>query len=285
MIGLLVLITAAIWIAAALPGEPSLDVTFLDVGDGLCVIVRSPAGKTLVMDCGTASWRQSDTIGEKLVAPYLQSLGIDTIDVAVLSHPHADHVSGYAGLLRAKPAKLVLDIAATHPSPHYRQFLEQVKESGARYRIARRGQTIDLGGGAIAHVLHPDPNARCSDLNNNSIVLRIVYRGVAVLLAADTGEEAEREILDSGLDLRSDILQVGHHGSERASTPEWLERVQPKIAVISCAGRSRYGHPDRETLDRLASMEARVYMTAKHGAVAISTDGETVRVRRFRKSR
>ena len=285
MIGLLALVTAAVWIAAALPGEPSLVVAFLDVGDGLCVVVRSPAGKTLVMDCGTASWRQSDTIGEKLVAPYLQSLGVDTIDVAVLSHPHADHVSGYAGLLRAKSAKLVLDIGATHPSPYYREFLEEVKKSGANYRIAKRGQTIDLGGGVVAQVLHPDPNSRYGDLNNRSVVLRIVYRSVAVLLSADAEAAAEREMLDSGLNLQSQILQVGHHGTAEASSPEWLERVQPEVAVISCARRSRYGHPDQETIDRLASVGARTYTTAEHGAVAFSTDGETVRARIFRKSR
>ena len=285
ILAVMALVPVAIWLSVAFQGEPPLTVTFLDVGDGLCAVVRSPSGATLVMDCGTATWRKSETIGEKLVAPYLQSMGVDTIDVAVLSHPHADHVSGYAGLLRLKPARLVLDIGARHGSPYYRRFLEVVRESGANYRIAKRGQSIDLGGGVVAHVLNPDPAKEYTDLNNNSIVLRIVYKNASFLLAADAGAEAERDILASCDKLRSQVLQVGHHGSDQSSTPEWLYAVRPGLAVISCARRSRYGHPSQEVIDRLNSLRSRVYTTGKHGAVTITTDGDTVSVRTHRKSR
>ena len=285
ILGLAVLVAVAIWLTVALHGERPLEVTFLDVGEGLCIVVRSPSGTTLVMDCGTATWRKSETIGEKLVAPYLQSMGVDTIDVAVLSHPHADHVSGYAGLLRLKPAKLVLDTGARHGSPYYHRFLEAVKESGAKYRIAKRGQSIDLGGGVTAEVLNPDPAREYIDLNNNSIVLRIVYKNATFLLAADAEAEAERDMLASCGRLRSQVLQVGHHGSERASTPEWLYAVRPEIAVISCARQSRYGHPSEEVIDRLNSLRSRVYTTGEHGAVTITTDGETVSVCTHRKPR
>lgn len=279
------IVTTAVWGYALRPVSPALTVTFLDVGEGLCTVVRTPAGKVMVVDCGTSSWRKSDTIGEKLVAPYLQSMGVDWIDVAVLSHPHSDHISGYAGLLRLKPPKLVLDLGAKHASPHYRAFLTEVKRSGAKYRTARSGQSIEMGDGVVVQVLSPDPAGLYSDLNNRSIVLRVVYGEVAILLAADAEGEAEERMLDSRAEVRSDVLQVGHHGAAAGTTPRWLGSVEPRIAVISCGHRNQYGHPSAEVLGRLEASGARIYRTDRHGAVSITTDGRTLKARTFAASR
>ncbi|MHB9038836.1 MAG: ComEC/Rec2 family competence protein [Armatimonadota bacterium] len=278
LIAIAALIAVCVWVYALAPSRNVMDVTVMDVGEGLCVVLRAPSGKVMVMDCGTSSWRNNEAVGESVVVPYLRHLGRDSIDVAVLSHPHSDHVSGFARLLKAMPAKLVLDIHAKHASPFYKHFLQQVRKSGATYRIARRGQKIEMGDGVIVEVLHPDPNAHYSDLNNNSIVLRVVYRNVAVLLAADAGEEAEREIIDSGAAVRAQVLQVGHHGSRESSSMEWLAKVKPAIAIISCGKWNNYGHPSAEAVDRLKSCGARVYRTDRCGAVTISTDGCTIRV-------
>jgi competence protein ComEC len=236
----------------------------------------------MVIDCGTSSWRKSQSVGDRLAAPYLSSLGVDTIDVAVLTHPHADHVSGYASLLAVKPAKLVLDVGAKHASPYYFRFLRAVKKCKATYRIAKRGQSIDMGDGVIARVLSPDPVEDYADLNDNSIVLRVTYKKVALMLAADAGEEVERRILHTGARVESQVLQVGHHGSARATSPGWLAAVNPRIAVISCGRHNEYGHPSRDVLDRLNSRGTRVYRTDRNGAVMVSTDGRTVRVRGWR---
>jgi len=277
-------LSAAIWLWALFGNDPGLRVAFLDVGEGLCTIVTTPSGKTLVMDCGTSSWRDTEAVGDKVAAAYLQSQGVDTIDVAVLSHPHADHISGFARLLGCKPARLVLDIGARHASPHYHAFLEAVKSSGATYRIARRGQTIDLADGVTVQVLNPNPSTTYSDLNERSMVLRVVYRDVAFLLAADSGEEAEHAMLGLGGDLRAQVLQVGHHGSAAGTSPEWLAAVRPQVAVISCGRSNGFGHPSRETVDRLRARGIRVYRTDQQGAVTVTTDGETVRIRSVRQA-
>jgi len=116
-------------------------------------------------------------------------------------------------------------------------------------------------------------------LNNQSIALRLTYRNTAFLLAADTEAEAERDMLGTNLDFSAQVLQVGHHGSETSSTLDWLQAVRPKIAVISCARKSEYNNPDEEVVERLQEVGARVYVTGKHGAITITTDGQTIDVR------
>jgi len=279
------LMATGIWVHAFISPK-TLDVTVMDVGEGLCVVTSTPSGKVMVMDCGTSSWRKNETVGESAVAPYLRKLGKGRIDVAVLSHPHSDHVSGYSGLLEQTPASLVLDIGATeHASPLYRRFLRTVKKCGSTYRIAKRGQEIDMKDGVILEILNPAPSTDYFDLNNRSIVLRIVYKNVAIILAADAEEPAETDILDSGLPVRAQVLQVGHHGSEAGSSTRWLEEVNPSMAVISCGRRNKYGHPSSKTVDRLTSYGARVYRTDKCGAVTISTDGRIVHVDTCAKTR
>lgn len=275
----------AIWFYAFLSGERDLSVTFLDVGEGACTVIRTPSGRTVVVDCGTSSWRKPESVGEKLVAPYLQGIGVDTIDVAILTHPHADHVSGYAGLLSAKPARVVIDIGEKHASPHYTAFLKSVKRCGATYRVARAGQVIDMRDGVLLRVLSPDPARAESDLNESSIVLRVTFGRTAFLLAADAGDEAERSILAGGAEVAAQVLQVGHHGSASSTSPEWLAAVKPKLAVISCGRRNVYGHPSRETTDRLRAFGVRTYRTDIHGAVEFRTNGEAISVRTFRRPR
>jgi competence protein ComEC len=272
------LVAVAVWLSVAFSGPRPLEVTFFDVGDGLCAFVYTPSGKALIVDCGSSSWRDNSSIGRKLVVPYLQSLGLDGIDAAVLTHPHADHVSGFPGLLKMEPARLVLECGADNAGPEHKAFLKAVKASHARYRIARRGQVLDMGDGVRARILDPSADIDYTNLNDNSIVMRITYKRVAVLLAADAGNAAEHDIIDSGADVRAQVLQVGHHGSRDATSPEWLSAVHPRIAVISCARHSHYGFPSRQVLDRLASFGARTYPTGQYGAVTISTDGDSISV-------
>ena len=271
-------IALIVWIAALIPVRPTMQVTFFDVGDGLCTLIRTPSGRTLMMDCGTSSWRRPSDVGRKLIAPYLQSQGLSKIDALVLSHPHSDHLSGIPGLLRSEPAVLVMDTGETEQSSEYRTFLRAVRACHARYRKLRCGQTIDMGDGVTAQVIGPPRNAGYDDANDRSVVLRVVFGRVAMLLASDAGEDTEAEMVASGAKLRAQVLQVGHHGSAHSTSPQWLSVVRPSIAVISCSGRSRYGFPSRKVLDRLASCGARTYTTGQSGAVTVTTDGTSVRV-------
>lgn len=279
------LVAVLAWSGVLAPSSRTLQVTFLDVGDGLCTILRTPTGRTLVMDCGTSSWRNSASVGKTLAAPYLRSLGLDAVDVVVLSHPHSDHECGLPGLMKLEPPRMVLDIGPKWRSKEHKEFLRAVRSCGAKYRIARRGQTLDLGDGVKATILNPSPEADPADLNEESIVMRVTYKRVAIMLDADAGSTAEKDILDSGANVRAQVLQVGHHGSDSATSAEWLAAVRPKVAIISCARRSQYHFPSRRVTGRLASCGARTYVTGRSGAVTVTTDGASVRVSPFRSIR
>lgn len=281
LMGIAAIAVVVVWIGAVLPGPSTLSVTFFDMGDGECTLIRTPSGRTMVIDCGTSSWRDASSVGSKLIVPYLQSLGVDSIDVAVLTHPHSDHLSGFAGLLKTEPARLVIDSGLRQESPEYYAFLKAIRTSHASYRKLRRGQIIDMGDGVTARVLSPR-EASYQDPNDDSIVLRLTYKHVAILLSADATEKAESDMLASKMNLQAQVLEVGHHGSRDATSPEWLAAVKPRIAVISCAAHSRYGFPSTEVLRRLSSCEARTYVTGQCGAVTVTTDGSSIHVGTFR---
>lgn len=274
----LAVLTIALCMYALLPTQGQLNVTVMDVGEGLCIVARTPSGKTLVMDCGTCSRRDNQGVGESVVVPYLTKAGMRGIDVVIASHPHEDHISGFPRLFAKLPPRLVLDSGAREDSATYRRFLAAVRRSGARYRIAERGQVLDLGDGVSVQVLSPPPASRDVDPNTHSVVARVIYGRTAFLLAADADDETESEILASGQPLRAQVLQVGHHGSAGASSPKWLAAIHPQIAVISCGRRNPYGHPAPETLARLDSLRTRVYRTDRDGAITFLSDGATITV-------
>ena len=278
------LVAIFLWASALLPGHKTLNVTFLDVGEGLCVVVQTPSGKIVAMDCGTSGRRDNTSIGQNLTARYLQQLGADSIDVAILSHPHADHISGYATLLDAKPAKMVLDIGVHDRTPYYKAFLRSVRKCRAHYRIAKRGQSIDMGDGVILQILSPSPDVTYSNLNERSMVTRIVFKHTSILLTGDADREAEEDLLKSGNSLCAQVLQVGHHGSETSTSTQWLASVRPQVAIISCGRRNRYRHPSPSTLMRLNSSGCKVYRTDRNGAVVVTTDGSTISIRSFRQN-
>ncbi|MGQ9454572.1 MAG: ComEC/Rec2 family competence protein [Armatimonadota bacterium] len=279
---LALVVTVAIWTYALLPTAPRLTLTVLDVGEGLCAVLKTPTGKIIVVDCGTSSWRNNEAVGPKLAAPYLQSLGVNVIDLAVLTHPHSDHISGYSALLKLLPAKTVLDIGPSPNCPGYREFVNTVRKCRARHYIAQRGQAFKSPDGVSIHVLNPNRSITYDDLNNKSIVLRVSYKRATFLLAGDIEESAESEILGSGIKLRSDVLLVGHHGAKETCSPPWLTAIKPRIAIISCGRGNNYGHPSPSVIRRLRSLNVHVFRTDKNGAILVSTDGKRLLVRTFR---
>lgn len=257
----------------------ALEVTFLSVGQGDCALVRTHSGRTMLIDGGTES---GSDVGYNVIAPFLRRKGVNRIDVLVLSHPHADHLSGLVAVMREFRVGMVLDPCIAHPSPIYNEFLQAVKDREVTYRRGVRGQTLDLGDGAKAEVLNP-PFQRLSgtqdDVNNGSVVLRLSSQGYRILFAGDAEYDAELDIMRSGVSVKCDVLKIGHHGSNDATSADWLDAARPKIAVISVGRYNAFGHPHKEVLSRLVERGARVYRTDQHGAVTIrfADGGMTVR--------
>ena len=271
-----------IWFAALSSKPETLTAVFLDVGQGDCIFMRTPSGRTILVDGGGRSDDpKTDIIGPKVVEPFLRREAVNKIDLLVLTHPHEDHVQGLVSVVRDFRVGMVLDAGIPHGSQGYQEFLRTIEKRHIPYHRAVRGQEIDFGDGVCARVLNPGPNRLVGtedDTNNNSVVLRITYGKCAILLTGDIGEEAEVDILRSGERLTSDLLKVCHHGSLTGTSDEWLEAVKPAIAVIS-VGKNSFGHPSEEVEERLADRGIKVYRTDRDGAitVTISADGLSVK--------
>lgn len=275
------------WGWALWPREAILSVTFLDVRHGDCAFIRTPSGRTILIDAGAGGGKYAYNAGSKVVAPYLRRRGVSMLDLVVMTHPHEDHIGGMQDALEHIGARAVLDGGGFEPTTSYRRTLKLMKKGGAKYALAKRGQTISFPDGVRLETLNPDGDASDfgddEDTNNHSIVLRLTYREASFIFQADAGTEAEAEMLRECENVRAQVLKVGHHGSEDATSETWLDAVSPSVAVISVGRRNSYGLPSSATLQRLADHHVRVFRTDRDGAVTITTDGERMRVSAMRR--
>jgi competence protein ComEC len=300
--GSILAIAAIGWLLIAHPfthefERDRLSVTFLDVGQGDSILISFPKGASMLLDsggrAGFASRGSEDEnedvfvedrigIGEAAVMPYLWSRGIGRLDWIAASHGHPDHTGGFGEIVEGFEIGAALKGVTGHKESPHDLFTKAAAVSGAPLRIVRRGDTLVIDGVRIEALapLAESGRAPMSD-NNESMVLRLSYGGRSFLLTGDIEKEAESRLVQSGTDLRADVLKVAHHGSKTSSTTEFLEKVNPRHAVISVAKLSPFGHPHAETIARLRTMSACVWRTSECGAITISTDGTDLRVETF----
>lgn len=293
----LLIAVAASWMGGTIGGplgDPVLTVAVLDVGQGDALLVRGPTGRTMLVDGGgevDLAGRPRRDIGARRVVPALRRLGVRRLNVVMLSHAHEDHVGGLPAVLENFTVDLVLDPGVPHPSPSYVRLLDLVRKRRVPYALARRGQRVDLGGGAIVEVLHPaedgqgDPPDPDDLVNARSIVARVRFGRVSILLTGDIEAETETHLLRSGMEIHSTVLKVAHHGSRSSTTPAFLDAVRPAVALLSVGASNLFGHPHPRTLRALEERGIRVYRTDQDGAVILRTDGRTLRVETMRARR
>jgi competence protein ComEC len=265
-----------------------LTVTFIDVGQGDSMLIEPPSGRKVLIDGGGRQENSSlkaigkeDPAGRSIIVPFLRKKGINELDLVILTHPHDDHVGGLPYVLEKIKIGQVLDIGQSQTSRGYYRFLKLIKNKKIPYKIARAGQIIDLGDGVRGHVLHPSEpliSGTESDLNNNSVVVRLEYGKTSFLFMGDTAFEGEDRIISSGRSLKSDVLKVGHHGSRTSTSVGLLEAVRPEYAVISVGARNKFGHPSRETLRKLENYGVKVFRTDLDGAIIFKSDGQNLSI-------
>lgn len=284
-----------------------LTVHFLDVGQGDSALVVFPRGRTMLVDGGgelrferrdqnpergaTAEPEEEEdfadnafSIGEAVVSRFIWSLGRTRVDYVLATHAHADHIGGLRDVVRNLQIGQAIVGHVPAADPEYGRFAEAAGERGIVLSSVSAGEHFQIDGVTI-EVLWPPPATRWPETsgNNDSVVLRLVYGSVSILLAGDIERAAEDSLVASGVNLAADVLKAPHHGSRTSSTEAFLDAVNPRYAVISVGERSRFGHPHQAVVNRYLTRNVKLYQTGRDGMVTMETDGSTLDIRTHRK--
>lgn len=250
----------------------ALKVHYLDVGQGDSILIQQGANAMLI-DGGEAR------NGESIVA-YLKAEGITELQYVVATHPHSDHIGGLPEVLKSLKVQAVIMPNVAHTSKTFERLVDQIENGSMEVIEPKVGNTYALGQ-ADFQLLAPQ-NHEYDNLNNYSVALKLTYDNNSFLFTGDAEKESESEMLDSRLDLKADVLKIGHHGSHSSTSEAFYKAVSPKIAVIQVGADNDYGHPHRETLNTLDGVE--IYRNDLHGTIIMESNGKTIEVKTDKKS-
>jgi len=260
-----------------------MEVVFLDVGQGDSIFIRTYSGKTVLIDGGgynNYSGTQEDlpNTGEDIVVPFLLDQGVKKLDLVVATHGHEDHIQGLSYVLQNMGVRNFAypDVSSTD---EFNELLKIAEEKNVSVKACKKGDRILLDDKTVIEVLHPEKAFYIgeSTLNNGSLVLKLTYKNVSILFTGDIEKEGEEILLRDREKLLSDVLKVAHHGSDTSSTEEFLEAVNPKLAVVS-VGKNNFGHPSTEVIERLK--DCFLFRTDENGAIVIKTYGNGLKIKK-----
>ena len=221
-----------------------------------------PNGQTLLIDAGEKEYGEA-------VTSYIKSLGYESIDYVIPTHPHSDHIGGMAQVLNAFSIGKVYMPRKEHTTAAFTRMLDVIETKEIPLYTAKAGVTILEDGALRIEVLSP-VSQTYEDMNNYSAVVKVTYGESEILFTGDAEKTVEQQLLSK--DLESEILKVGHHGSSTSSSKTFLQRVKPRYAVISCAKHNDYGHPHRETMTALGQLGCTVLRTDEMGTIVLDAD-------------
>ena len=267
---LLVLLTAAgvpsaAYTAEAASADTTMAVHFLDVGQGLSILVQS-RGENLLYDGG-------DRGHSSFVVSYLQKQNISTIDYMISSHYDEDHVAGLVGCLDSFSVKNVIGADYVQDTKIYQSFENSVASQGLTVQHPEPGTDFAFGSGKFTVL---SPQSISSNDNDNSVAIRLENGSNHFLFTGDAESAGEEAICNLGLDLSCDVIVPGHHGSATATTWDLLQETVPEYAVISCGAGNSYGHPHKDTMDKLSDMGIQVFRTDEQGTIIAVSDGNSI---------
>ena len=271
LIAALAVMATLVWAAVLNLPDGRLHVFFLDVGQGDATFIRTPRGQEVLIDGGPSPTALTSALGRRM------AFWDHTIDLVVLSHPHDDHVTGLVPVLARYCVKDFLDAAQPYVTPPYSRCVELVEQEHISSHLARAGMQLRLGESVQMEVIYPhNPllSGTHSDVNNNSLVLRLSMGRVTFLFPGDLEEEGEAALLSAGGDPSCTVLKVSHHGSDTSLTARFLEAADPRLAIISVGADNTFGHPAPETLAALEDRDVTVFRTDRNGTVEVITDGQ-----------
>ena len=253
------------------------EVTFLDVGQGDAAYIEDSFGKNIIIDSGQSNF-WSDA-GRYVIGPFLRSKGINTIDYLLLTHQDSDHTGGAIYILENFNIDTLITSSSDSGSSTYLKVLAVARRMNVPRKKTKMGETIKLGSYSTINILHPPSNNVTSfsnSNNNSSIVFKYNYGESSILFTGDIESPVENKLVDSGYNLKSQILKVPHHGSSSSSTNLFIDAVSPKEAIISAGRHNLFGHPTEEVTNRYIESSITLRRTDSDKAIVMRADGNTI---------
>jgi competence protein ComEC len=251
-----------------------LSVVFLDVGQGDSILICAPNGQVMLIDGG-----RSIDLANQVILPQIKAWGASQVDVLVVTHPDADHISGLVGVLENFPVKLAALTGDQHTTQIYERLLTDIRDKSIQALQVRTGTTLPFDPAVKLEVLSPDDEfVNHDNTNDGSIVLKLTYGQTSFLFTGDAEMSANRAMLQRGADVRATVLKLGHHGSRTSTDENWLRAVQPQLGIISVGADNSYGHPHAEVIAALDQLGIQYLRTDEHGTITVVSDGAQLRV-------
>ena len=242
-----------------------LTVTFLDVGQGDAAVLQC-GGQSMMIDGGKAK-------ASSYIYSWLKKNQISHLDVMVATHTDADHIGGLSGALNYAKVGTAYCPVTSGTTKTFQSFVKYLKKQGKSITVPKAGDEFSLGSAQVRILGPTDPQA---EGNNSSIVLKVTFGDTSFLFTGDAEREEEQELLESGYDLESTVLKVGHHGSDTSTSYLFLRTVNPQYAVISVGADNTYGHPTEAVLSRLRDADVKTCRTDLQGTITAVSDGKKV---------
>lgn len=242
-----------------------LEVYYFDVGQADSALIINK-DKVMMIDCG------NNEDGEYLVDE-LNDLGIEKIDYLIGTHPHEDHIGGMDDIINNFDIGIIYMPNVIHPTNYYTDILEAADKNNVSIETPKIGDSFDLSD-ALIDILYL--NNDVTNLNDDSIILKITYGENKFLFMGDASKLVEKEIIND--DISADVLKVGHHGSSESSSNSFLDKVGGGYAIISVGVDNKYGHPTKSVLNNLKKYDYEILRTDVIGTIKIISDGKNIKV-------
>ncbi len=247
--------------------KTGLTFAMLDVGQGDALFIESPTGTQVLIDAGPARRLMGPL--SQIMSPFDRS-----IDAIVITNPDADHISGFADVLKKYEVGILLEPGTFNESKTFQNIKDEIERKNIPDVLAKKGMKLDLGGDVFIDILFPDRDVSSWNPNDGSIVARLSYGDMSVMLTGDSTIKTEKIILEDFKkeNLTSTILKVGHHGSRTSSSDAFVKAVAPRYALISDAKDNKYGHPHQEVVDLFSEIGAKIMRTDLLGTIVMKCD-------------
>lgn len=246
--------------------DSTLEIYFFDVGQADSILIKE-SEYTMLIDGGN----KND--GKNLVNYLKDNLNIADLDIVVGTHPHEDHIGGLPDVINSFEIEKLYLPNATTTTKIFENLLDSIEDNNLKITVPKINEEIKLNNMNFK-VLYTGTNE--SDLNNTSIVLKLEFGNTSYLFTGDATDTTEEKIIDK--DIKADVLKVGHHGSSYSTTENFLDKVNPKYAIIQVGKDNKYDHPTKKTLDKLTERNIKVYRTDKDGTIKLTSDGSIINI-------